>query len=296
MTVDALGNVKTNKKSVFNISYTKKKKAVKIALTLFMVIIGISMVLPFAWMVSASFKKPLDVLKYPIEWIPKYWYPVNFIEVWSGKYVFINMYLNSIKVTLISVAGSVITSAMAGYGFARIKFGGRDKIFLLMIATMIIPPQVTMVPRFILFDVLDFINTHWSLILPGSFTVFGVFMMRQFFIQVPFELSEAARIDGAGEIRTFYRIILPMAKTAVVTLMILTFCWYWNDYENPLIFLRDKELLTIPVGLNSFVDENVSMENLIMAASTLSIIPIFIIFLAGQKYFIEGMTTGAVKG
>lgn len=273
-----------------------KANIYKILLTLVFYFIGITMLIPFLWMMSASFKKPIDVFNYPIEWIPKYWYPDNFYEVWNGSYSFALMYFNSIKITLLSVFGSVLTSALSGYGFARLRFVGRDKLFLLYIAMMIIPAQVTMVPRFILFDWLNIINTHWSLILPGLFTPFGVFMMRQFFIQIPFELSEAACIDGAGEIRTWYQIIMPLCKPAVVTLVILTFTWSWNDYENALIFLRDKTLFTLPVGLNLFREENAVKYTLVMAASTLSLIPMFIVFLAGQKYFIEGLASGAVKG
>ncbi|HHW49652.1 MAG TPA: carbohydrate ABC transporter permease [Clostridiaceae bacterium] len=289
----------TVKKTIIDKNFKVKRTVLRMIVTIVMFCLGIAIIIPFLWMISASFKRPLDVLKYPVEWIPKYWYPQNYIDIMSKQsYNFGLMYLNSIKITAINVTGSVLTSCLAGYAFARLKFKGRDHLFLLYLATMIIPPQVTMVPRFMLFDFLGIINTHWSLILPGIFTPFGVFMMRQFFMQIPFELSESARIDGAGEIKTWAQIIMPLAKTAIVTLVILTFCWHWNDYENPLIFLRDRKLLTIPVGLDLFKDEAFTDANLnlILAAATLSIMPIFIIFTAGQKYFIEGMAAGAVKG
>ena len=279
--------------------HISKKMIIKIVLTIIMFLLGLAVVFPFAWMISASFKKSVDVLKYPIEWIPKYWYPDNYINVLlKPNYDFGLMYLNSIKVTVFNIVGTVLTSSMAGYAFARVKFPGRDKIFLLYLATMIIPSQVTMVPRYILFDTFGFINSHLSLMVPGIFSPFGVFMMRQFFIQIPFELSEAAKIDGANEVRTWAQIIMPLARTAVVTLVILSFCWHWNDYENPLIFLRNRKLYTIPVGMDSFKDDALydARLNLIMAASTLSIMPIFVIFIAGQKHFIEGLVAGSVKG
>lgn len=275
-------------------------KASKIMSTVFftiaMLAVGLLMVLPFLWMISASFKMPRDVLKVPIVWIPDYWYPQNFIEVWTGKYSIALNYLNSLKITSISVVGAVITSCLAGYAFAKIKFRGQGIVFLLYLSTMMIPNQVTIIPKFILFDKLGLLNSHAAIILPGLFTIFGTFLMRQAYIQLPPSLSESAYIDGASEFRIWWQVLTPLIKPSMAALMLLSFMWSWNAYEEPLIFLTNRKLLTIPVGLNNFIDENIAQYNLIMAASVSALLPVFIIFIAGQKYFVQGLTAGAVKG
>ena len=261
-----------------------------------MLIIGISMVIPFIWMISASLKMPRDVLSIPIQWVPPYWYPDNFITVWTGKYNIALNYFNSLKVTTINVIGSVATSCLAGYAFARINFKGRNLVFLLYLSTMMIPTQVTIIPKFILFDKLGLLNTHYSIILPGLFTIFGTFLMRQAYLQIPMSLSESAYIDGAGELRIWYQIITPLVKPTMAALMLLVFMWNWNAYEEPYIFLTSRDLYTIPVGLNSFIDENITEYSLVMAASVSALLPVFIVFITGQRYFIQGLTAGSVKG
>lgn len=254
------------------------------------------MVLPFIWMFTISLKTPMELMKYPERFFPQAWNTANYSLVLAPRYQFLNMYLNSIKVTAINVAGSVLTSMLAGYAFARLRFKGRDGFFLLYLATLMIPPQITMIPRYILFDRLGLINTHLSLILVGIFSVIGVFMMRQYFAQLPGELSEAAAIDGAGMYRTFFQIYAPLALPAIMTVLILNFTWQWNDYENPLIFLRSQRLYTIPLGLVAFVDANETRLELTAAAGVLASFPMLLIFIAAQKYFIEGLVAGAVKG
>lgn len=288
--------------SIKKVRYTGKlgHKATRITritvFTIVMFIIGFGMILPFIWMLSASLKMPRDVLKVPIVWIPEYWYPQNFIEVWTGKYSIVSNYLNSLKVTSISVIGAITTSCMAGYAFSRIRFRGQKIVFLLYLSTMMIPNQVTIIPKFILFDKLGLLNSHAAIILPGLFTIFGTFLMRQAYLQVPFSLSESARIDGAGEFRIWLQVITPLVKPTMAALMLLVFMWSWNAYEEPLIFLTNRKLLTIPVGLNNFIDENIAQYNLIMAASVSALMPLFIVFLIGQRYFVQGLTAGSVKG
>jgi len=267
-----------------------------IALTLIMLAIGLLMLVPFVWMLSTSFKVNGEVFDYPIVWIPKVWHFENYIEVWTGANPFYIYYLNSIKITAITVAGNLLTSAMAGYSFAKIRFKGRNFFFLLYLSTMMIPHQVLLVPRYIVFDWMKIINTHYALILPGLFTVFGTFLMRQFFITLPNELIEAARVDGAGYWRTFWKICLPLTKPALVTLLILTFTWHWNEYENPLIFLRDKALYTIPVGLTSYVEEFGTNYVLSMAASVSALLPLLIVVAACQKWVVEGIANTGLKG
>jgi multiple sugar transport system permease protein len=268
----------------------------KLGLTVLMMALAVCTVSPFLWMLSASFKIPADIFQYPIEWIPSSWNLENYSTVWGGKYKFILYYWNSIKITLWTVAGSLITSSLAGFAFAKLNFKGRDQLFLLYLATMIIPSQVLLVPRFIVFDQLGLVNSHLAIILPGMFTVFGTFVMRQFFITLPNELLEAAKVDGSGYWRMYWQICLPLAKPALVSLLILTFTWHWNEYDNPLIFLRDRDLYTLPIGLTNFVDENGTDYTLMMAASVSALIPLIVVVAFFQRWFVEGIANTGLKG
>lgn len=274
----------------------QKKTVSRIIATVFIWIFVILCIVPFIWMVSASFKREADVFAIPFQLIPDYANLDNYIEVLSGKYNYLLMYWNSIKVTALSVILSLLTTCLAGYGFAKIKFPGRDKIFLIYLATMMIPPQLLMVPKFLMFKEMGIYDTHWALILPAAFSIYGVFMMRQYMMQISEELSEAARIDGAGDLRICFQIIVPLCKPAIITLIILFFTWSWNDYDNALFYINSKELYTVNLGLVNFMDETGMQYSLIMAASVLSILPIFIVFLVAQKYFVGGLTAGSVKG
>ncbi len=268
----------------------------KIIMTLIMSGFALLMIVPFVWMISTSFKSPADVFVYPIQWIPSSLNWEHHIKVWTGSDSFVTYYLNSLKISLISMIGAVFLSSFAAYGFARIQFKGREALFLVYLSMMMVPPQVLFVPKFIMFEWAGIYNTHWALILPGMFTIFGVFMLRQFFLTVPAEISEAAFIDGAGHFRIFFQLILPLAKPALATLAIIDFSWHWNDYENALVFLLDKDLYTVPLGLQNFILENNVDYNGMMAAATAGIIPMLIIFLIGQRYIIQGVAGSAVKG
>lgn len=268
----------------------------KIITTIIMLFFSVIMIVPFLWMISASFKTPAEVFQYPIKWIPAHFMWDHHIKVWTGANSFGHYYLNSLKVALISTVGAVLLSALAAYGFSRIEFKGRNAMFMIYLSMMMVPPQVLFVPKFIMFDWAGIYNTHWALILPGMFTIFGVFMMRQFFLSVPYEISEAAFIDGAGHFRIFSRIILPMAKPSLATLAIIDFSWHWNDYENALVFLIDQKLYTVPLGLQNFILENTVDYNGMMAAATAGIIPMILVFLIGQRYIIQGVASAAVKG
>ena len=258
------------------------KRIAKIICSLCLWSLVLLCIVPFIWMVSASFKREADIFAVPFRLIPDYLNLQNFKEVWFGKYSYSLMFLNSAKVTLLSVGFAVTTSILAGYGFSKIKFPGRD--------------QLLMVPKMLMFKEMGIYNTHWALILPAAFSIYGVFMVRQYMLQIPEELSEAARIDGAGDMRICFQIIAPLCKPALVTLVILFFTWSWNDYDNALIFINNKNLYTINLGLVNFMDETGLKYSLIMAASVISILPIFAIFLAAQKYYIGGLTAGGVKG
>ncbi|MDR6550540.1 carbohydrate ABC transporter permease [Paenibacillus qinlingensis] len=269
----------------------------KLIITLLMLLFGLLMMMPFAWMISASLKKPIEVFQYPIQWIPHELQFSNYSKVWFNKtYPFYLFYWNSIKVAILTIGGTVLISATAAYAFARMDFRGKNIVFMLYLSTLMIPPHVTLVPRFILFHWIGVYNTHWALILPGMFNVIGIFMLRQFFISIPKEISEAAHIDGAHHFKIFYKIIMPLSIPGVISLVILSFVWNWNSYMDPLIFITSKSLYTIPLGLQTLNDAEGAQYNLVMAGATCAIIPIIAVFLAGQKYFIQGIASSGVKG
>jgi multiple sugar transport system permease protein len=275
--------------------YTQRKLTSKIIMTAFMAALSISMLVPFAWMLSASFKPDNQVFNFPIDWIPKIPTLENYVKVWGSSVPFYKFFMNSVSVSLWCVVGEVCTSALAGYAFAKIKFRGREVLFWLYVATLIFPGQMMLIPRFVLFRLTGLYNTHWTLILPGMFTAFGTFMLRQFFATIPDELSESAKIDGANHFTIFRKIVLPLALPAFAALIIFQFVGTWNDYEAPLVYIRTKELATIPLGLSFFRDENSASYGAIMAASVCSLIPIFAVFLAFQKQFVAGIATSGLK-
>jgi multiple sugar transport system permease protein len=269
----------------------------KLVVTVIMVLIGIAFLMPFLWMISASFKVEKDVLTFPIQWIPQNWNAVeNYKEVWTGSMPFLLLYWNSIKVTVLTTLVSCTISCLAAYGFAKINFKGRDFLFLIVLATFMIPPQTLLVTQFLLYRWLGLYDTHTGLILLNSFSVFGTFMLRQFYLGISNEIIESARMDGAGHFRIFTAIALPLVRPAIATYAILRFIWTWNDFQNPLIFLRSKELYTIQLGVQSFSDQHGSVYSLMMAASVSAIVPLLIIFIIGQKNVIEGIQLGGVKG
>ncbi len=273
----------------------KKRLIVKIIFTVVMAIVSIAMLLPFIWMLSSSFKPENQIFAFPIRWIPENVTLRNYNMVWNSAVPFYTFYLNSIKVSFWSVLGELITSALAGYAFAKIKFKGREIIFLIYLSTLAFPNQMMLIPRFVLFKVMHLYNTHYALILPGMFTAFGTFLLRQFFMTIPEELSESAKIDGASHFVIFRRIVVPLSKPAFSSLIIFQFVSSWNQYEGPLVYLRDRALATIPLGLNYFADENGTSFGAIMAASVCSLIPIFIIFLIFQKQFVAGIASSGMK-
>ncbi|MEG0049644.1 MAG: carbohydrate ABC transporter permease [Clostridia bacterium] len=285
-----------------NESYKLKRLLVRVFFTALVGALALTMIVPFLWMLSASMKRPLDVMKLPIQWIPDYWYPENYMEVWNignvaaRDYHFALSYWNSIKIAFINLTGAVLTSTLAGYAFAKIKFRGATAIFFLYLATMMIPSQVTLIPKFILFNQIGISGSHLTLILPGLFTVTGTFLMRQFFMQVPNELRESAYVDGASEIRIWARIMVPIAAPGMASLAMVVFLWNWNNYLDPLVFLTNWRLYTIPIALTNFIEESVTEYNLVMAASASALLPVFIVFLVGQRFFIKGLMAGAVKG
>lgn len=265
----------------------------KTILTVIMIALSILSILPFLWMLSASFKPTADVFSFPIHWIPQHVTFENYATVWLAH--FYTYFYNSTEVALVTVVGEVITSALAGYAFSKINFKGKEIAFVLYIATLIFPNQMFLVPRFVLYRLLGMYNSLWALMLPGIFTAFGTFLFRQFFSTIPNEIVESSKLDGCSHFRTFLRIVLPLSMPVVATLVIFSFVGSWNNYENALVFISNKEKFTIPLGLLQFQDDQSTNYGAIMAASVLSILPIFLVFLRLQKYFIEGIAMSGMK-
>ena len=205
-------------------------------------------------------------------------------------------YLNSIKVTVISTVLQILVSALGAYGFTKIKWKGRDQLFLVYLATMMIPAQVMIVSRFVIMQKMNLCNTHMGIIMMTMFSLYGVFLLRQAMMAIPDSLCESAKIDGAGHLRIFFQIIFPLVKPSIATLAVLKFVWTWNDYQTPLIFLSNRKLFTIQLGMKLFASESGSIYSLTMAAAVSATIPLIILFLFGQRYIIDGIASGAVKG
>ncbi len=253
------------------------------------------MLLPFIWMASASLKLDKDVFRFPIEWIPQDPQWENYRTIWT-RIPFMTFVMNSLKLTVIITFLQVATSSFAAYAFAKLDFRGRDLLFLAYLGSIAIPWQVYMIPQFILMRELDLVDKHMSLILLQAFTAFGVFLLRQFFISVPNEILDAARIDGLSEYGIYFRIMLPLSKPALATLTIFSAVFVWNDFMGPLIYLHSESLKTIQLGLRMFIQQYSTDYALIMAASLVSLVPVVVLFLAFQRFFVEGIGTTGIKG
>jgi multiple sugar transport system permease protein len=257
--------------------------------------ITVVMLLPFAWMLSASLKLDRDVFSFPIEWIPSHPRWQNYIDIWTKIPLALFVY-NTTKLTVIVTLLQLFTSSFAAYAFAKLRFAYREVLFLAYIATIAMPWQVYMVPQFLEMRALGLNNTHLALICLQAFTAFGVFLMRQFYMSIPDELCEAARIDGMNEYQIWFRIMLPLSKPALSTLTIFTFVTTWNDFLGPLIYLTKTELKTVQIGIRMFITQYSTEYGLIMAASIVSLIPVLIVFLALQRFFVEGIASSGLKG
>lgn len=268
-----------------------------IIISIVMWLVALLFLMPFAWMVVSSLKRDIDVFRLPIRWIPDPLSFKSYVTIWTGPHPFPQFVMNSLLVAGARVAGELFTASLAAYAFARMRFRGRDALFLLYVSTLIIPYQMLLVPRFILYRELHIFDTLWALILPGMFTVFGTFLLRQFFLTIPEDLSDAARLDGATEFQIYRQIILPLARPALASLAILAFVWSWNDYETPLVMLTTESRFTIPLGLTRYMDEGGGFSpSLIMAGAVSSVVPVLVIFLLLQRQFIAALARSGMKG
>ncbi len=276
-------------------SKSKNRLIGKIIIYALLALLAAIMLIPFVWMLTASLKLNKDVFVIPYQWIgftPRW---QNFVDIWT-KIPLLTFTLNTVKLTVIVTILQLLTSSFAAYAFAKLEFKGRNLLFLAYIATIAVPWQVYMVPQFIFMRRLGLADTHLAIIILQAFSAFGVFLMRQFYEGIPDSLCEAARIDGMSEYGIYRRIMLPLSKPALSTLTIFTFVNTWNDFLGPLIYLTSEKKKTLQIGLKMFISQYSAEYGLIMAASVLSLIPVLIVFLSLQKYFVAGITSGAVKG
>ena len=264
---------------------------------LYMLILALAavMLVPFLWMISASLKLNKDVFTYPVKWIHEKLEWSNYSKIWK-EIPLLLFFKNSAKLTIIITAIQVFTSSFAAYAFAKLHFKGRDLLFVLYICTIAVPWQVYMVPQYIMVGKMSLTDSHLGMIMMQSFTAMGVFLMRQFYTSIPDELCEAARIDGLTEYGIYFRVVLPLAKGGIATLIISSFVTVWNDFMGPLIYLSSLEKKTLQLGLRMFISQYSSEYNLIMAASIVSLIPVFVMFAALQKFFTEGIAASGIKG
>ncbi|MCY3831397.1 MAG: carbohydrate ABC transporter permease [Chloroflexi bacterium] len=260
-------------------------------------VVGIIFIMPFAWMVANSFKDIRGIYQYPPTFIPEVWRFENYTEAWTLTHFDLG-FLNSAIVAAAVVLGQLFTASLAGYSFARLRYPGRDKIFLLYISLMMVPFTVLLIPLYVQMRAFGWVSTLQAVIIPFLFTPWGTFMMRQFMVTIPRELEDAARIDGCGFFRTYWLIILPLTKPALATLAIFTFVNTWNSFQWPLIVLGKPKVKTLPLLLASFQNQSGMRTpwHLIMAAATFVVIPVLIAFIVGQKYYVRGIVTTGIKG
>jgi multiple sugar transport system permease protein len=264
-------------------------------LHLLLVLGAVLALLPMLWMISASLMPPGAANAYPPRLLPERvtWehYHALFTRLDLGRYL-----LNSTVIALSVTGISLLINSMAGYAFAKLRFRGRDRIFRLLSLGLVIPVQVSMLPLFLLLREVGLINTYWGVIIPGMASIFGIFLIRQYALSIPDDLLDAARIDGAGEFRIFWSIVLPVVRPILATLAIWTFLSTWNDFMWPLIVLSDDRLFTLPVALANLAGERVQDTELMMAGSVLTVLPVMLVFVILQRYYVEGITVGSVKG
>ncbi|MFC6316056.1 carbohydrate ABC transporter permease [Lapidilactobacillus achengensis] len=276
-------------------SIKQGRKWSKIISYLLLIILSVVFLFPFLWLVFTAVKPEREVLTFPPRMFPSVWKWSNYPEVFKlidfGQY-----YLNSIFVSLIGVFGTVLSSTLVAFGFARLKGAGHGIWFALLLATMMLPSQVTMIPVYLIYSKLKLVNTFVPLTLGAFFgSAYYIFLQRQFFLTIPKSLEESARLDGANTFQIFAKIMLPLSVPSVITVALLTFMGFWNDFMNPLIYLNDQSKYTLALGIMQLQGSHVVAWGPLMAASVMVIVPVIITFFVGQKYFIQGIATTGSK-
>ena len=267
----------------------------KVIIYTLLTVLAVLVVVPFFWMLLASVKTSNEVFSIPMRLFPKEFQWGNYQTIWD-KIPLLTFFKNTFKIAVLTTLLQVFTSCFAAYGFSKVEFKGRDILFLISVTTFAVPWQAYMVPQFALISRMGLTDSHLGLILMQAFSGFGVFLIRQFMIGVPNELLEAARIDGLSEYGISAKVALPLVKPGIATLVIFTFVTIWNDFMGPLIYLNSTRLKTIQLGIRMFISQYGADYALIMAASVCSLIPVLVVFMVCQKWFVEGITAGGVKG
>jgi len=279
---------------------SKRRREMKqtVGKTVWYIFLGIgalTMLVPFFWMLSTSLKEAGAVFTFPPQWIPKPIVWRNYADAWNAV-PFGRFYLNSVFISITQTFGVLLTSSMAAFAFARLDFPGRDKLFFLYLATMMLPGAVTMIPTFILMKKFAWIDTYRALIIPGLFTAYGTFLLRQFFMGLPSDLEDAARIDGCSKMGIYRHVVIPLSKPALATLGTMTFIGSWNNFMWPLIVTNSMEKKTLPIGLASFQGLYTTDWTLLMAASIIVMVPTLVVFIFNQRFFVEGIKLSGMKG
>lgn len=272
----------------------KRRKGGRLAIHLVLAAIAVVMVVPFIWMVLTSLKTLVEATAIPPQILPANPLWQNYPEVFN-RFRFDLLFTNSIVSTVIRVCSQVFFASMAGYAFAKVAFPGKSAIFAVMMTVMMVPGLLYIIPQYLLITSLGWVNTMQGFVITGMVTAFGTFLMRQFFKTLPDELSEAARLDGAGVFRTYFSIMLPLAKSGLVALTIFVSLWSWNDLMWPLVVLNSNSKMTLPVGLATMANANFTDIPLQMAGATMAVLPMIVLFMVLQKRFIEGLAFSATK-
>ena len=275
-----------------------RKNSSKFLSYFLVILVALIVILPFLWMIVSAFKSQRELFAYPPSFFPKNWKVENFVEAATrGSISFFRMFLNTMMIAVPTTVFNIIFSSMAGYAFARLRFPFRNAIFMIFIASMMVPYAITLIPRFLLFKDLGFYDTYIPLIVPVMFgTAFSIFLTRQFFMTLPKELEEAAIVDGCSHFRIWAQIFMPLTKPIIATLAVFQFQSSYNDFLGPVIYISSDVKFTVLMGLNSFRNSFSTRYDLIMAGSIMALIPVVILFICCQKYIVRGIVMGGVKG
>lgn len=275
-----------------------RKNSSKFLSYFLVILVALIVILPFLWMIVSAFKSQRELFAYPPSFFPKNWKIENFVEAATrGSISFFRMFLNTMMIAVPTTVFNIIFSSMAGYAFARLRFPFRNAIFMIFIASMMVPYAITLIPRFLLFKDLGFYDTYVPLIVPVMFgTAFSIFLTRQFFMTLPKELEEAAIVDGCSHFRIWAQIFMPLTKPIIATLAVFQFQSSYNDFLGPVIYISSDVKFTVQMGLNSFRNSFSTRYDLIMAGSIMALIPVVILFICCQKYIVRGIVMGGVKG
>lgn len=260
--------------------------------------VGFVMLMPLVWLIRSSFMGMGQIFRFPPEWIPNPWQFQNYPDALSTVPLFPLYFGNTMIVLVPTVVGTVLTASISAFGFSRLRWPGRDVVFGVLMTALMLPYAVTLIPTFLLWTNIGLVNTHWPLIVPHWFggNIFFVFLLRQFFRTIPSELDQAAIIDGANPMQILFYIVLPLSKPAMIAAAIFSGLFAWNDFLGPLVYLHNSRLFTLALGLSQFTGMYTSMWHLLMAASTMIILPVVVLFFFAQRYFIEGITLTGTKG